>query len=334
MRTWKSAATLAVLLASPVWAGTVFNDGLIHNISDGSLSGCWIDVHSGPRGTATTLNVLPGAVLDSGLDASAINSPLGEESIINISGGTITGNFVAVDCQTAGPHSISGGMISGGTYGVILREGAYSISGGVISGPLPAWFRTNAVVDFIGGTLDGDGGAIVSDNAQLNVHSGLMQSVNFHAVTASHNSTTHIYGGTMTGVETSGNATLTIHGGTITAPAGKPNAIVVRNGIVNIRGGDIHGNTTSGGVELITFQGTVSIYGTNFDHPVGPLPLGDGAIVSGTLESGVAFSWRYSNVNGGMIHLIRSTVATKEFTLGAVKAMYLGTAPLPPVPRP
>jgi hypothetical protein len=322
------------MLASPGLAGTLFNDGFIHNISDGSLAGCRIDVHSGPGGTTTTLNVLPGAVLDSGVDAAAIKSPSGEQSIINISGGTVTGNFAAMDCHTAGPHSISGGMISGGTYGVVLQEGGYSLSGGVISGPLPGWFRTNAVVDFVGGTLDGDGGAIVSDNAQLNVHSGLMQSANFHAITASHNSTTHVYGGTVTGVETSGNAAVTVHGGTITAPAGKPDAVVVRHGIVNIRGGDIKANAALGGVELITFQGTVGIYGTDFNHPLGPLPLDDGAIVSGTLENGVAFSWRYSNVNGGVINLVQSAVATRESTLGAVKAMYLGTAPLPPVPQP
>jgi hypothetical protein len=321
-RLWASTIALVFLLASYGWAGVLFNDGLIHDISDASLSGCQIDVHSGPGGVATTLNILFGAVIDSGPDSTAIHSPFGQRSIINISGGSVTGSITGVDCRTPGPHAISGGTINGGRYGLLLHEGACSISGGVISGPLPGWLRTNAVVDLIGGALDGDGGVIVSDNAQLSVYSGIIQSANFHAITASHVSTAHLYGGTATGVETSGNATVVIHGGTVTAPSGKADAVVARQGTVTIRGGDLRGNSASGGVELITYQGTINIVGSNFSYPVGPLPPGDGAIVSGTLESGAAFSWRYSNINGGAISLIQSTVATKRSTLGAVKTTY------------
>lgn len=317
------AAVLSALLfiAHPARAGVLLDDGLVHDLSDASLSGCEVTVLGGPGGTVTTLNVLPGAVLDSGVDAYAIHSPPGERSLIHIWGGRVTGTLAGIDCQTAGPHSISGGTISGGTYGVIVLYGTYLITGGVTSGPLPAWFRTGAIVSIDGGTMDGDGGVIVSDNARLAIHSGTIRSANFHAVTASHVSTTDIYGGTVTGIETNGSAVVTVHGGSISAPPGKPNAIVARGGTVHVRGGSVQG-APSGGLELITFKGTINIYGSQFDYPEGPLPPGDGVLVNGRLEDGTHFSWRYSNLAGGVISLVRSVVGNRHSTWGSIKSVY------------
>lgn len=319
MRKQTIALFLMLQFATAARAGAIFDDGLVHDISDNSFAGCMVDVRSGPGGTTTTLNVLPGAVIDSGADATALNTSTGEHSAINISGGSINGIVAGFVGQTAGPHTISGGNIHGGKWSLVLREGTYSLTGGMITGQIAGWFRQNAVVELDGTTLDGDGAALITDNAQLRIHSGLLRSVNFYAITASHSSVTHVYGGSITGIEAGGASAVFVYGGNISNPSSRQDAVSTRQGTVHIHGGTI---ASSAGPELMTWQGEIHVHGSNFNHPAGPLPITGAGTVTGTLEDGTDFSWAYSNVNGGNILLIETTVGTEWSTWGAVKSLY------------
>jgi hypothetical protein len=245
-------------------AGTIYNDGGTHMVNGPSAD---IIVSN-----ATTLNVVTGAMIAAVQPPNSMNQvsgieALGSGTVVNVSGGSITGS------STTGPGQIGGD-------GMTVALGAMTtVTGGTFTGGFGPFF-------------DGSGLNVQSGNLSVSGNAVFAGADGLFYATGSPGSTVSISGGTFSGRQTAPfdvgagigidgpNSSALISGGTFNSGTAGALRLVAQVGGNSIT---LSGGTVNGDISLfLTVGSTLTVNGSGLIYSNG--------LLSGTLADGTPIS--------------------------------------------
>ena len=292
------AIVATACLALPATAATVYNNGLVNNLTSAEPSGVQVSA-------TTTLNVLGGGVVtqppstSSGFAAAA--AQLNQGSTVRVDGGFLQG----------GEQAVSG--FAG--QGIRVADSTVEVMSGTVVG------GTNSSSGFSGVAIDATNSTVTITGGTVRAGDNTGSGFAFNAIRLFNSSDLQMSGGTVTHanagnslatIQVGNSSTATFTGGTVSHSGfGSQGALqVLDTGMA-----DIFGGIFTGGIR-VNSGGTLNIYGQDFNF--------NGNVLTGLLDNGDVFNTFVTVQAGGALNLITAAIplpASVLMLLGALAGL-------------